>query len=308
MSTDTQNSQAPAAMAPLSVATRPGAAAAGPDAVAGPAAPLLRAESVTLSYDGVPAVHEVSTHLHPGRITVLMGPNGSGKSTLLRALAGLHPTQSGHLALGDRPLAAHRPRELAQRLALLAQQRPVPSGFTVRDVVEFGRHPHRSRLTGHDPAGREVVESALEATTLTDLADRTVETLSGGQLQRVWLASCLAQDPEVMLLDEPTNHLDLRHQVELLRLVRRLARERGLAVGLVLHDLQHAAALADEVILLEEGRVVAAGPPAAVMTSARLTRTYQVPVQAVTDPRSGTVRIETLTLLDEVEDLPALSL
>jgi len=279
-----------------------------PEAAAGAAAPLLRAESVTLSYDGVPVVHEVSTSLRPGRITVLIGPNGSGKSTLLRALAGLHPAQSGRLALGDRPLAAHRPRELARRLALLAQQRPVPSGFTVRDVVEFGRHPHRSRLTGHDPVGAEVVDAALEATSLTDLAERTVETLSGGQLQRVWLASCLAQDPEVMLLDEPTNHLDLRHQVELLRLVRRLARERGLAVGLVLHDLQHAAAVADEVILLEEGHVVAAGPPAAVMTSARLTRAYQVPVRAVTDPRSGTVRIETLTLLDEVADVPALSL
>ncbi|MFF1255696.1 iron chelate uptake ABC transporter family permease subunit [Streptomyces sp. NPDC058321] len=193
------------------------------DAAAG-----LVAAGLTVAYDDVDVVHEAALHLPKGQVTALIGPNGSGKSTLLRAVARLHRARTGSVTLcdedGDPVDAPTLSRtDFARRITLLAQSRATPSGLSVREVVGFGRHPYRSRLRGSDPDGARLVERALAVTNVTDLADRGVESLSGGQLQRVWFACCLAQDTEVLLLDEPTTYLDLRHQVEILDLVRDLA-------------------------------------------------------------------------------------
>lgn len=247
----------------------------------------MRAEQVRLSYGATPVVDGLSLTLPTGQVTAIVGPNGSGKSTLLRALARLHALDAGQVVLTDNAdtedLRALAPKDFARRLAMLTQARPTPSGLTVADVVEFGRHPHRRGLFGVDAEGAAAVARALEITALTDLAHRGVDTLSGGQLQRVWLASCLAQDTPVLLLDEPTNHLDLRHQMELLDLVRDLADDHGVTLGVVLHDLNQAAAVADQVVLLADGTVVAAGDPHVVLTDERLTRAYGVQVDVRTD-------------------------
>jgi iron complex transport system ATP-binding protein len=174
---------------------------------------------------------------------------------------------------------------------MLTQGRPTPVGLTVREVVAFGRYPHRGRWQRHDAGAAAAVERALRLTGLTALADRDTDTLSGGQAQRVWLAACLAQDTEVLLLDEPTTYLDLRHQIEVLDLVRDLADEHGVTVGVVLHDLNQAAALADHLVLLDGGRVVAAGPPERVLDSGLLSRVYQIPVGVARDPLTGTVTV-----------------
>jgi iron-chelate-transporting ATPase len=254
----------------------------------------LRADAVTVAYQGDAVVHGASLELVAGRVTALVGPNGSGKSTLLRTIARLQPARSGSVTLHDGASAldglALSPKAFAQRVALLTQGRPTPGGLRIRDVVAFGRHPYRSRFGGSDPDGAAVVEHALDVTGLRDLADRHVDQLSGGQLQRVWLASCLAQETGVLLLDEPTTYLDLRYQVELLDLVRDLADERHIAVGVVLHDLDQAAAVADRVVLLEAGVVVADGTPAEVFTSDGLSAVYGIRIDVDHDPSTGRLR------------------
>jgi iron-chelate-transporting ATPase len=289
----------------------------------------LRADDVSVAYDGVDVVRGARLELRPGCVTALVGPNGSGKSTLLRTLARLQKPRTGSLTLAappagvewsenvvrprgkddpgplDRPDARENTgtgtgggvdgfelslRQFAQRVALLTQGRPTPGGLSVRDVVDFGRYPHRGRWGRSDPDGPATVDRALELTGVADLADRGVDQLSGGQLQRVWLASCLAQDTGVLLLDEPTTYLDLRYQVELLDLVRDLADSGRIAVGVVLHDLDQAAALADRIVVLSEGRIVAEGDPGDVLTPRLLTDVWGIRIDVDTDPTTGHLR------------------
>lgn len=244
-----------------------------------------------MAYDGTDVVHDAALTLRPGEVTALVGPNGSGKSTLLRTVARLQRPRHAALTLDGRTDAlALGPREFSRHVALLLQGRPTPSGLSVRDVVEFGRYPHRGRWGGSDPGGRAAVDRALALTGVTELADRGAEHLSGGQLQRVWLAGCLAQETGVLLLDEPTTYLDLRYQVELLDLMRDLADDHGIAVGVVLHDLDQAAAVADRIVLLAAGRIVAEGPPGQVLTPERLTDVYGIRIEVDTDPLTGRLR------------------
>lgn len=252
----------------------------------------LRGAQVCVGYGAGDVVKDVSVELAPRRVTALVGPNGSGKSTLLRGLSRLQRLSAGVVTLDqDVDLHALPSRDLAKRVTVLAQSRPTPQGITVRDAVEFGRHPHRGRWRRGDAGGPAAVAHALELTGLTDQADACVDSLSGGQIQRAWLASCLAQDTSVLLLDEPTNHLDLRYQVELLDLVHDLAHVHGVTVGLVLHDLDQAAAVADQVVLLHEGRVVAAGTPDEVLTAELLTRVYEIDVDVDHEIGSGLLHV-----------------
>ncbi|PZE23475.1 Fe(3+)-dicitrate ABC transporter ATP-binding protein [Curtobacterium sp. MCBD17_028] len=263
-----------------------------------------------MAYDRVDVVHAADLRLRPGRVTALVGPNGSGKSTLLRTLARLQHARTGSFTLDvdradqtDRTDRTDRasvpdqvdalalaPAQFARRVALLTQGRPTPGGLRVHEVVAFGRHPHRTRWTRTDPGGPAAVAHAMTVTGVAELAERPVDQLSGGQLQRVWLASCLAQETGVLLLDEPTTYLDLRYQVELLDLVRDLADEHRIAVGIVLHDLDQAAAVADDVVLLADGRVVATGTPADVLTSTTLSTVYGIRIEVDVDPATGVVR------------------
>ncbi|GIG20884.1 ABC transporter ATP-binding protein [Cellulomonas chitinilytica] len=253
--------------------------------------PALRGDDLRLAYHGTVAVQRAGLRLLPGQVTALVGPNGSGKSTLLRALARLHKPDDGTVALADVPDAlALSAKDFARRVTLLSQSRPTPSGMSVRDVVGYGRHPHRGRWRQSDPDGPRAIAWAMTVTGVEPMAERGVDELSGGELQRVWLATCLAQDTGVLLLDEPTNHLDLRYQVEILDLVRDLADEHGVAVGVVLHDLDQAAAVADHVVLLRRGEVVGAGLPHEVLTADALTGTYGIRIDVTVDDETGRVR------------------
>ncbi|WP_406247298.1 ABC transporter ATP-binding protein [Microbacterium sp. M] len=253
-------------------------------------ASALRGENLALGYRKDRVVHDVSLQLRPGAVTALIGPNGSGKSTVLRSLARLHPIDAGTVHVGDAESRALNAREFARTVAMLSQSRPHPSGLEIRDVIAFGRHPHRGRFSGMSDADRAAIDGALALTGLTEMAHRAVDELSGGELQRVWLATCLAQDTGILLLDEPTNHLDLRYQIETLELVRDLA-DRGTALGVVLHDLDHAASVADEVVLVHRGRVRAAGSPEHVLTSENLSEVYGLRIDTVVDAETGHVRV-----------------
>jgi iron-chelate-transporting ATPase len=258
-------------------------------------AAALSGHDLHLSYDARTVVHGAGLDLVPGEVTALIGPNGSGKSTLLRSLARLHRPDAGTVTLDDAAdaLALH-PRDFARRVTLLSQSRPTPSGVSVRDVVAYGRHPYRGRFRSNDADGPRAVAHAMEVTGITPMAERGVDELSGGELQRVWLATCLAQDTGVLLLDEPTTYLDLRYQVELLDLVRDLATEHGVAVGVVLHDLNQAASVADHVVLLQMGVVRASGSAEDVLTSELLTEVYGIHVDVYTHPLTGRTCCEPL--------------
>ncbi len=248
----------------------------------------LSGRALRLAYFGTTVVHDADIALRGGEVTALLGPNGSGKSTLLRSLARLHRPEAGAVDFPDGTDAASlSPKDFARRVSLLAQSRPTPGGIRVVDVVGYGRHPHRGRWRQGDEEGPAKIQRAMEICGVADMADRGVEALSGGERQRVWLASCLAQDTAVLLLDEPTTYLDLRYQVEILDLIRDLADEHGTAVGVVLHDLDQAAAVADRAVLLHDGRVKAAGTPAEVLTAENLTAAYGIDIRVDADPATG---------------------
>ncbi|MFY1699777.1 MULTISPECIES: ABC transporter ATP-binding protein [unclassified Solwaraspora] len=260
-------------------------------------ATALHGDDLVLGYHRTTVVHGVSVAIRPGTVTALIGPNGSGKSTVLRSLARLHRAESGRVLLrhddgveqDTAPLSA---RDFARRVTLLSQSLPHPSGLRIRDVVAFGRHPHRRRFGALTEADHTMIDHAMRLTGITAMATRAIDQLSGGELQRVWLATCLAQDTGVLLLDEPTNHLDLRYQVETLDLVRDLADQHTTALGVVLHDLNQAASVADQVVLLHQGRVRAVGTAAEVLTAEHLGEVYGLPIDTTMDPDTGLVRVE----------------
>lgn len=251
----------------------------------------LSSAGVCLGYGTGDVVKDVYLRLRPGRVTALVGPNGSGKSTLLRGMSRLQKLSAGEVRIGGDDIAGLGSRELARRVTVLAQSRLIPQGITVRDAVELGRHPYRGRWRARDPQGPAAIVRAMELTGVASLAEECLDAVSGGQLQRVWLAGCLAQDTAVLMLDEPTNHLDLRYQVELLELLRDLADQHHVTIGVVLHDLNHAAMVADEVAVLDRGKLVACGPPEDVLTGELLSGVYGIEVTVRPDPETGHLEV-----------------
>ncbi|MEM1167211.1 MAG: ABC transporter ATP-binding protein [Planctomycetota bacterium] len=220
----------------------------------------LEAVDITAGYGRLIAVDRVSATIEPGAITAILGPNGSGKSTLVKCMAALLRPRSGTITLDGAPINQLPRRALARRLGVLPQRPVTPGGLTVREVVALGRWAHTRRFGGGDAGGHDAVSQAIAACDLEPLATRNASELSGGEQQRAHLAVALAQEPSVLLLDEPIAALDVHHQLETLALIRRLNRERGLTVGVVLHDLTLASRFADRVIVMESGRVRAMGP------------------------------------------------
>ncbi len=223
-------------------------------------------------------LRSVDLTLARGDLVALVGTNGSGKTTLLRLLTGVMQADAGDVRFDGRPIADWRRPDLARRVAVLPQQLDLPVGFRVAELVEMGRAPHARRLFASTDADARAVSRAIADAGALDLADRYAEELSGGERQRLLVAMALAQEPDLLLLDEPTLHLDLAHQVALLAAIRQLRHQRGLTVLAVLHDLNLAAAFAPRVAVLDEGRIVADGPPADVLTPDLVRRVFGVEV------------------------------
>lgn len=233
---------------------------------------MLEAKNLSAGYPGRAVLAGVSLAARPGRVLALLGPNGCGKSTLLRTMVGLLPPLGGEVLLDGR--RDYSPRQAARRVAYLPQSRTAPS-ITVRRLVLHGRFPYLSYPRRYGREDYAAVDRALAAADALDLADRPLPELSGGQRQKAYLAMALAQETEAILMDEPTTFLDIRHQLEVLALVRRLA-EEGRGVVLALHDLCLALTAADDVAVLGEGRLLALGGPEAVYQSKVLERVMGV--------------------------------
>ncbi|MDN4610259.1 ABC transporter ATP-binding protein [Arthrobacter burdickii] len=252
------------------------------------AADTLSAEELTLAYDERTVVDALSVDLPPGRVTVIVGANACGKSTLLRGLARLLKPAEGTVVLNGADIQEQSTKAVARVLGLLPQTPVAPDGISVADLVGRGRYPHQGWFRQWTPEDDDAVASALEATDTLALADRTVDELSGGQRQRVWIAMALAQQTGILLLDEPTTFLDVTHQIEVLDLITDLNRRSGTTVVMVLHDLNLAARYADHLIAMRDGRIVAEGPPAAVVTQETVSGVFDLECRVVEDPVSGT--------------------
>ena len=246
----------------------------------------LRAEELVFSYNHKPILDGVNLELCPGEMVGLVGPNGAGKSTLVNLLSRALMPQRGHVWLNDHPLDQLSSEYVARRVAVVPQMFDVPTGFTAHEIVMMGRTPHLGWLKSESARDDEIVREAMIATGTWQLANRLVNRLSGGERQRVIFARALAQEPQILLLDEPTAHLDVTHQIEVMDIARRLKQERALAILGVFHDLNLAAQYCDRIILLKDGRVFAAGAPAAVITSDVLRAVYGIEMCVLPHPRN----------------------
>jgi ferric hydroxamate transport system ATP-binding protein len=229
----------------------------------------------------------LTLQLGAGRVHGLIGPNGSGKSTLLRLLGRQLTPTTGTIRFGGRPVATWGARDFARQVAYLPQALPASDGMTVRELVTLGRYPWHGALGRHGPRDRMAIDAAMSRAGVAGLALRQADSLSGGERQRAWLAMLLAQEARFLLLDEPTSALDLAHQSEILGLISRLARDQGLGVVMVLHDVNMAARHCDAVLALRAGRLVLQGTPADLMRPAVLERLYSVPMGVLPHPATG---------------------
>ncbi len=238
---------------------------------------LMKIEVRDLSYQAEEKLilNHVSAAFEGSCICGIIGPNGCGKTTLLRHIYRELGTQ-GHVFLDERDIASYSGKEFSRKMAVMMQhQNIVETDLLVRDVVSMGRYPYKSLLAGYDQEDRKIVDQVMEKTGLTQLQGRKIASLSGGELQRVMIAKCFAQQPDIIVLDEPSNHLDVRYKVELMKL---LSEFDGLVI-MTLHDLNLAAAYCKTIYLMEEGRIIRTGDPEEVFDQELLQKVYQVDIR-----------------------------
>jgi iron complex transport system ATP-binding protein len=253
------------------------------------APPAFLADALSFGYAGaaLPAVADVSARVARSELFAVIGPNGSGKSTFARLLLGVLRPASGRVLYEGRPAAEWPRRELARRVGVVPQAEELVFPLTVRALVAMGRYPHLGAWRAEGAADRDAVARALAACDVAHLTDRLVTHLSGGERQRARIARALAQEPDTLVLDEPTAALDIAHEMAIFELLVRLREERGVTVLLVTHNINLAARYADRLLLLEQGRALAEGPPAAVVTRALIERSYHWPVNVFSHAGPG---------------------
>ena len=256
-----------------------------------PAESLLAFAEATVGYARNVVVTDAVLEVHPGEVLGLVGPNGAGKSTLLRAVTGDAELFAGTITLAGRDVAELSSAVRARLVGVVPQQVSAAFSVSAREFVAMGRHPHIARFSAPGEHDVAVVERALTLTDTARLADTPTDQLSGGDLQRLALAQALAQEPRVLLLDEPTSHLDLNHRLQVLDLVRDLAREQGLGILAVFHDLDLAARYSDRIAVVASGRLSTAGAPADVITTATVREVFGVRAVVGLDPVTGTVSV-----------------
>jgi len=248
--------------------------------------PILETEEAAFSIGAKTILEPVSLKVTPGTVMGVVGQNGSGKSTLLKILAGqLQPT-AGAALLDGRPISRWGERAFARKVAYLPQYLANGVGLTVRELVSLGRYPWHGALGRFSDADSEIVDDALAMTALTEFAGRSLETLSGGECQRAWIAMLIAQDARIVLLDEPISALDVAHQVAVLRLIGQLSRDRSVTAVVVLHEINLAARFCDEILALKAGRLVSRCTSGEMMAPDALEKIFDVPMGVFKDSDS----------------------
>ena len=248
---------------------------------------MLRGDNVSFAYGGAFTLTDASVEIAPGSLTGLLGPNGCGKTTLLKLLCGVLRPDRGRVRLGERMLGSMTRRELARHIAVVPQETHPAFDYSVMEMVLMGRHPHLGAFELEGPADFDAARQALDATGTSHLSDRRYMTLSGGEKQRVIIASALAQATEILLLDEPTASLDLGYQLEVASLLARLNRERKVTMVLATHDLNLAASVCQQLVVMRDGRILAAGATRDVLTGKTVRELYDVDADVQFHDRAG---------------------
>ena len=240
---------------------------------------IFTVENLSFAYskNGEDIIKDLSFSLHEGKITTLIGANGCGKSTLFNLLTkNLKPAQ-GKIMLRNENVAEKKLKDFAKEVAIVHQYNTAPSDITVQQLVSYGRTPYLSMGMSKDPkADEEKINWAMDITHTTKYKDKPVAELSGGQKQRVWIAMALAQDTKVLFLDEPTTYLDIRYQLQILKLIKKLNREFGITIIMVLHDINQSLYYSDEIVAMKDGRLIAQGNPEEILTEDLVHNVYGV--------------------------------
>jgi iron complex transport system ATP-binding protein len=248
---------------------------------------MLTTKGISFSYKQKPVLENIDLQIKKGEIIGILGPNGCGKTTLLKLLnRNLHPG-SGQVLMDGTDMEDISKRRIARHIAVVPQSNEIRFTFSVRDIVAMGRMPFLDRFQGESAEDMSIVEEAMEKTNIKEFADRLINTMSGGERQRVIIARALAQRPEVILLDEPTLHLDINHQFEVLDLVKRLSEEEGLTVVIVSHDLPMVVKYCDRIVLIHDHKVHALGAPEEVLTKENMKTVFNIDALLVYDDVLG---------------------
>lgn len=246
----------------------------------------LLLDNIAVKYNNRQVIERLNWEAEAGKIYSIIGPNGCGKSTLLKAISGQLKPAAGAILLDGKPIGSYTRRRLATHLAMLQQSQDKLPDMTVRALVGYGRFPHKPAWAGLRKEDVEIVEWALAQTGTRPFADRKLSALSGGERQRVWIALALAQKPRLLLLDEPTTYLDVSHQWEIMELISRINRKYRMTVIMVLHDINHAAAYSDEIMVMDKGGVYASGKPEKTITEKTLGEVFGVRARIERDPEN----------------------
>lgn len=244
----------------------------------------LKATQLQIGYGDHVVVEDMDVNIQRDKITTIIGPNGSGKSTILKAITRLIRYQRGSVVLNGRDILEMKPKDLAKTIGVLPQIHTAPSDFRVKELVGYGRMPHQKMFAGKSAEDERIIQWAMEVTGTWQFRDKSIYEISGGESQRVWIATVLAQKPEILFLDEPTTYLDISHQLETMQLVRKLNRETGIGVVMVLHDLSQALEVSDHIIVIKDGKKYSEGSPEEVITAQMMRDVYNVDCEIVSLP------------------------
>ncbi len=244
---------------------------------------MIEVNNVYFGFGETLILKDLSCDFPKGKITTIIGPNGCGKSTLIKCISDIYKYKQGIITVDGVNRKDISRKDFARKVAFLMQFGSTISGMSVKDIVMYGRYPYKERFKSFKQEDYDIVEECLNKTDLTVLQDRDIITLSGGEKQRVWLAMCLAQKPEIIILDEPTNHLDLKYQYSFLKMIKKINIEDDITCIIVMHDINQASQFSDKIMIMNEGRIIHQGPPQECITKEIISEIYQVSAQIKKD-------------------------
>lgn len=241
----------------------------------------IKINDLNVGYDKKIIIDELNLTIEKGKVTSIIGSNGCGKSTLLKSIGRILKKEKGDVFIFGKDMENMKSKDIAEKLAILSQNPTAPSQLKVKELVSYGRYPHRTNIKKLSPKDKEKIDWSLKVTNTYEFRDRELSDLSGGQRQRVWLAMALAQETEILLLDEPTTFLDMCHQLEVLNIVKNLNLNYGCTVVMVLHDINHAAKYSDFIVAMKEGKILYKDKPSLIMKKEVLRDIYNINAEFV---------------------------
>ncbi|MEW8955924.1 ABC transporter ATP-binding protein [Clostridium sp.] len=248
---------------------------------------ILEVSKLETCYESFVVFKDIDLKVEEGKITTIIGPNGCGKSTLLKTMGRIIKPSNGEVYLKGENITKIQTKQIAKSLALLPQNPVAPPELKVEELVSYGRFPHCKKINKLTSKDKEIIEWAINVTKVTDFKEREIGCLSGGQRQKVWLAMALAQETDILLLDEPTTYLDMSHQLEVLKIVEELNKERKCTVVMVLHDINQAARFSHNIVAMRSGKIVATGKPEDVITKPVLKEVFNIEARIIIDETNG---------------------